>query len=103
MRDCSPSSTSMIRTTSSPSLKALLGRDYCKRHLPDEGDFFFLHGLPRSGFLSTNCLDPLLIVDTQVLCSVGTRMFFESSTIAVHKPIIGLWLHSLGIDRNKIT
>lgn len=43
---------------------------------------FFLHGLPRSGFLSTNCLDSLLIIDTQVLlCSVVTQ-FFEMSTIS---------------------
>ena len=101
IRDCNPSSTSMIHTTSSPSLRALLGHDYCKCHLPDEGANFVLYGLPRSGFSSTNCLNSLLIV-TQLLCSVGTRMF-ESSTITVHKPITGLWLHSLGIDTNKIT
>ena len=81
MRDCSPSSISMIHTMSSPSLRASLGHDYFKRHLPDEGNFF-LHGLPRSGFLSTNCLDSLLIIDTQVLlCSVVTQ-FFEMSTIS---------------------
>lgn len=51
MRDCNPSSASMIRTTSSPSLRALLGRDYC--HLPDEDAIFSLHGL--------TCLFELLV------------------------------------------